>query len=101
MTKLVKIVTPKITMTSREIAELTGKKHKNVMRDIRKMLEELELDPLSFEGIFFDQYKRKQPMFALPKDLTLTLLCGYSLKLRTTIIDRGLELDHLAYEHLI
>ncbi len=29
------------TMTSREIAELTGKEHRNVLADIRKMLLEL------------------------------------------------------------
>lgn len=29
------------TMTSREVAELTGKEHKNVLADVRKMLAEI------------------------------------------------------------
>ena len=33
-----------ITMSSREIAELTGKEHKNVLADIRKMSEDLGID---------------------------------------------------------
>lgn len=28
-----------LTMTSRELAELTGKEHKHVMRDIRTLIE--------------------------------------------------------------
>lgn len=93
MKNLAKIGTPKITMTSREIAELTNKEHKNVVRDIRKMLDELELDRLRFERIFFDQYKREQTEYLLPKDLTLTLVSGYSVKLRHKIVTRLLELE--------
>ena len=93
MTKLVKIETPKITMTSREIAELTGKRHDNVMRDIREMLEELELGLLSFEESYLNSQNKKQPMFALPKDLTLTLVLGYSIELRHKIVTRWLELE--------
>lgn len=46
------------TMSSREIAELTGKRHDNVTRDIRNMLEELGEDVLSFEGMSQDAYSR-------------------------------------------
>lgn len=41
MTALTVPEVPNMTMTSREIAELTGKEHRNVMRDIRIMLVEL------------------------------------------------------------
>ena len=40
-----------VTMSSREIAELTGKRHDNVMADIRSMLSELKIDVLTFQEI--------------------------------------------------
>ncbi|EOV1170812.1 Rha family transcriptional regulator [Vibrio fluvialis] len=47
-------------MNSREIAELTGKRHDNVKADVTKMLDELNLDVLNFQGIYFDAQNRKQ-----------------------------------------
>lgn len=84
-----------LTMTSREIAELTGKEHRNVMRDIRAMLVELhgEKDVLKFEHISLDAYGREQPCFRLPKRETLILVSGYSTELRARIIDRWQELE--------
>jgi len=35
-------IAPSVSMTSREIAELTGKRHDNVLRDIRTMITDLE-----------------------------------------------------------
>ncbi|XXD92653.1 Rha family transcriptional regulator [Pseudomonas sp. Z4-7] len=38
-------------MSSLEIANVTGKRHDNVKRDILAMLKELKVDPLKFEEI--------------------------------------------------
>ena len=82
-----------LTMSSREIAELTGKEHPNVMRDIRSMLLELGEDVLKFEDIYADAYGREQPCFNLPKDLTITLVAGYNVQMRHAIVKRWQELE--------
>jgi Rha family phage regulatory protein len=84
------------TMTTREIAELTGKRHDNVMRDARKMLVELhgEEGLLKFEDTLSDpQNGQEYPIFRLPKRETLILVSGYNLKMRAAIIDRWQELE--------
>lgn len=65
------LATAALTMTSREIAELTGKEHSNVCRDIRTMLDALKKDVFSFEGIYRDAYGRGQPEYRLDRELTL------------------------------
>lgn len=85
-----------LKMTSREIAELTGKEHRNVLVDIRKMLEELVGDEgmLSFQQTYTNEQNGQQyPMFALPKRETLILVSGYNLAMRAKIIDRWQELE--------
>jgi Rha family phage regulatory protein len=84
---------PALAMTSREIAELTGKEHRNVLADVRAMLAELVLGELSFQQSYLNAQNKEQPMYSLPKDLTLTLVSGYSIVLRKRIIDRWLELE--------
>ena len=83
-----------ITMTSREIAELTGKRHPDVSRDIRLMLNELELDVSSFGCIYFDSMNRQQVEYVLDEELTLTLVTGYSIKLRNAVIKRWKQLEN-------
>lgn len=80
-------------MSSREIAELTGKEHKDVMRDARTMLEQLGMTSAQFCAHLPDSYGRPQPVFNLPKDLTLTLVAGYSVPLRHRIVTRLQELE--------
>ena len=47
-----------LTMSSREIAELTGKQHKNVLADIDKMLNELEIQSAEFSADYHDDKGR-------------------------------------------
>ncbi len=84
------------TMTSREIASLTGKEHRNVLRDARAMLIELhgEGGLLSFEQTHTDpQNGQAYPVLALPKRECLILVSGYSVKMRAAIIDRWEALE--------
>lgn len=86
----------KLTMSSLEIAELTGKEHRNVMVDIRKMFEELGQAAADFSAAAFYQVNnatREREIFNLPKRESLILVSGYSAVLRARIIDRWQELE--------
>lgn len=65
------------TMSSLEIAALTGKEHFHVLRDIDAMLAELGEDVLSFKYIYLDSMNREQREFILPKELADLLLQKY------------------------
>lgn len=80
-------------MTSREIAELTGKQHQHVLFDIRKMLVELDVDESSFRRIYLDTMNRQQTEFVLDRELTDTLLTGYSAIARRAVIARWHKLE--------
>lgn len=82
-----------LTMSSREIAELCDKRHDNVLRDIKNMLDALGEGLLNFEGTYYDGQGKVQKCFNLPRDLTMTLVTGYSIPLRKRVIDRWMELE--------
>lgn len=84
------------TMTSREIAELTGKEHSNVMRDIRNIVDSLGKERGRFifeESSYINQQNKEQPMYKLDKKSCLLLASGYSVVLRAKIINRWEELE--------
>ena len=87
---------PVTTMSSREIAELTGKQHKDVLYDIRNMLVALERTSAEFSANLPDAYGRPQVVFNLPKDLTITLVSGYNVTMRHRIVTRWMELEEAA-----
>lgn len=83
-------------MSSREIAELTGKQHKNVKRDIASMLAGLKKDALSFERTYQDGQNRNQTEYLLDREHTDCLLTGYSAPLRMAVVRRWRELEEQA-----
>ncbi|UDU18842.1 Rha family transcriptional regulator [Sinorhizobium meliloti] len=84
---------PPVTMSSREIAELTGKRHPDVKRDIERMLIDLGEDVSRFAHIYIDSMNREQTEYRLDRELTETLLLGYSAPLRRKVIKRLRELE--------
>lgn len=82
-------------MSSREIAELTGKNHADVMRDIRVMLQGLDEVESKFAGYYTALNGKRNPLFNLPKRETMILVSGYSVALRARIVDRWMELGEL------
>ena len=87
------LINTSATMSSREIAQLTGKDHRHVLADIRKMFEELGETSAGFSADLPDAYGRPQPAFKLPKRETLILVSGYNVGMRAKIIDRWQELE--------
>ena len=87
-----------VTMTSLEIAEITGKIHKNVVRDIRDEIEKLE--ETGIEGIltdsvgrlifepttFVDTWNREQVMYRLTVPGIYQIMARYSAHIRRLII---------------
>lgn len=60
------------TLDSREVAEMTGKEHKNLMRDMRsytKELAELKIEPGDFfrESSYKDSNNQERPCYAVTK----------------------------------
>lgn len=79
------------TMTSREIAELTGKRHDHVLRDIEKLSP--NLGAASKTTTYPDMQNVARKMWLLSKRDTLLLISGYNAELRARIIDRWEELE--------
>lgn len=84
---------PEARMSSLEIAELTGKLHKNVLADIRRMLAELGLQPAAFSARYRDEKGEVRTCFHLPKRETMILVTGYSVPMRAVVVDRWAELE--------
>lgn len=84
-------------MSSREIAELTGKQHKDVIRDVRAMRKALESDGADLRHLHEIKDGRDYTAeFRLDRLLTETLLTGYSIPLRYRVVTRLSELESVS-----
>lgn len=87
-----------IEMTSRELAELTGKEHSHVMRDIRDEMEKLENEGERAESIFglssyINSQNKEQPQFVFGKEGAMQIAMRYSALIRRKVIIRLEELE--------
>lgn len=86
-------ITPAQTMSSLQIAELTGKRHDAILRDIRNLLEQGVAAHNFVETSYTDKSNRQSPCYQLTKIGCLILASGYSAILREKIINRWMELE--------
>ena len=85
-----------LTMSTLDIAELTGKEHRKVVRDVNVMMEQLGGDTAKFGRIYKDSMNRTQTAYNLDKEHTLCLVSGYNVQLRMTIVKRWNVLEKQA-----
>lgn len=82
-------------MNSIDIAKLIGKRHSNVIRDIRNISQQLDIqDGLNFELVKYKDSKGEdRPCYLLTQEGCLCLASGYDANLRMRIINRWKELE--------
>ena len=82
-------------MTSIEIAEITGKLHKNVLRDIEKMEEGwVKGGGLKFElTSYVDNWNREKPCYSLTKTECLYVATKYNDEARAKLVLRWEQLE--------
>lgn len=86
-----------ITMTTVEIAAMTGKRHDNVLRDAHAIVEKVNaLKSEVIDTVYIDGRGREKPMLVMNKQMVFTLITGYDTGLRYTVVGRWIELEQSA-----
>ncbi|MGD9678398.1 MAG: Rha family transcriptional regulator [Vulcanibacillus sp.] len=86
-----------IQMTSLDLAELTGKRHDNVIRDIKKEIENLgnEIGALIFEETSYtDSQGKQQPCYTFGRKGAMQLALKYDAVTRFKVIEKIEELEN-------
>lgn len=80
-------------MTSIEVAEITSKRHADVIRDIRDEIEKLTSQGIFTERIFalgeyIDKNNQRRPMYVLTREGVLQLAARYDAVVRFKLIEK-------------
>jgi len=94
------VVNPKV-MLSTEIAALTGKEHKNVVRDIRIIVKQLNEDGSNLSSGFKSTTYvagngKNEVCYELDYEATMIVMTGYDVVARAKVIKRWQELEKIA-----
>jgi len=102
MKNALKVLSNNKTMSSLEIAKLTGKIPSNVNRDIKTMISSLydvapsDMNDFNIQGVTVLKDDRGYIIeFLLDHNHSMTLVSGYEVKLRMAIIKRWQELESI------
>jgi len=82
-------------MTSLDIAEITGKRHGHVKRDIQKMFHALNLGTPKFGYVPKNRQNQGVTAYSLDEDLTFSLISKYSVQMHQAVTKRWQELEAL------
>ncbi|MEK5070756.1 Rha family transcriptional regulator [Sporosarcina sp. FSL K6-1508] len=99
-----KLLTSSIEITSLDIAEIVGKKHFHIMRDIRNEIDELGDEVgASIFGLtsYADSQNKEQPCYTFGKDGAMQLALKYDAMTRFRVIKRIEELENQSSQQTI
>jgi len=93
-------------MTSLEISEITGKRHDQILRDIRDEIEKLEKQGIGAKHIFvlgeyLDKNNQKRPMYSLTKEGVLQLAARYDAVVRFKLIEKATKTREYTQKELL
>lgn len=93
-------------MTSLEISEITGKRHDQILRDIRDEIEKLEKQGIGAKHIFvlgeyLDKNNQKRPMYNLTKEGVLQLAARYDAVVRFKLIEKATKTREYTQKELL
>ena len=88
--------------TSLEVAKFFGKRHDNVVRDIKEIIDNTpeSFSALNFEGAnYIDEQAKNRPMYIIYRDGFMLLVMGYTGKKALGVVKRPSKLQALCINH--